>query len=120
MYLDFFITFIFTVKIVFILLSVYQAYLKMKKEKNTSVYKKIHYWRERFEFIFVICMGILLIYLFRPSNTNPQISGETKILLYLYGVVSILIANWKIFIREAPWFQELQYFLQLGVNYHKI
>jgi len=82
----------------------------MKKEKNTSIYKKIHYWRERFEFIFVICMGILLIYLFRPSNTNLQISGETKILLYLYGFVSILISNWNVFIHEAPWFQDVQTF----------
>ena len=108
MYLDMFITFILTVKIIFILLSIYQVYLKIKHKKNTPTYKKTHYWRERFEFIFVISMAILLIYLFRPSNANPQINAETKILLYLFGFVTILIANWEVFIHEAPWFQEVQ------------
>ena len=108
MYLDLFVTFIFTVKIIFILLSGYDLYLKIKKRKNTPAYKKTHYWRERFEFIFVISMAILLIYLFRPSNTTPQITGETKILLYLFGFVTLLIANWDVFIHEAPWFKKLQ------------
>jgi hypothetical protein len=81
----------------------------MKKKTHTPAYKKTHYWRERFEFIFVISMAILLIYLFRPSNANPpQINGETKILLYLFGFVTILIANWEVFIHEAPWFREVQ------------
>jgi hypothetical protein len=37
-----------------------------------------------------------------------MIDGETKILLYLFGVVLLITAKWADFFREAEWFQYLQ------------
>jgi hypothetical protein len=54
-------------------------------------------------------MAILLIYLFNPRRGEMiMIDGETKILLYLFGVVLLITAKWADFFREAEWFQYLQ------------
>jgi uncharacterized membrane protein len=100
---------IFAIKIGFILTAVTHIYLKAKGEEKSDLDKKILYWKERFEFIFIIAMAILLIYLFNPRRGEMiMIDGETKILLYLFGVVLLITAKWADFFREAEWFQYLQ------------
>jgi hypothetical protein len=79
---------IFAVKILFILFSATNLYLKMKGKENSDLYKTLFYWKGRVEFIFVILMSLLLIYLFNPrKNKNYMINGETRMLLYLFGIV---------------------------------
>jgi hypothetical protein len=100
---------IFAIKIGFVLMAVTHIYLKAKGEEKSDLDKKILYWKERFEFIFIIAMAILLIYLFNPrTGEMVMINGETKILLYLFGVVLLITAKWGDFFREAEWFQYLQ------------
>ena len=54
-------------------------------------------------------MAILLIYLFSPrTDRNVMIDGETKVLLYLFGIVLLITAKWADFFHEAKWFQYLQ------------
>jgi len=84
-------------------------YLKFKHRENTELYKVLFYWKGRVEFIFVVLMALLLIYLFNPKkNRLFMIDGETKLLLYLFGIVLIITADWSYFIHESKWFQRAQ------------
>jgi len=103
-----FIYLIFTIKICFISMSVTHIYLKVKGESDSDLDKKVFYWKERFEFIFLLLMAILLIYLFNPREKMVMIDGETKVLLYLFGIVLLITAKWADFFHEAKWFQYLQ------------
>jgi hypothetical protein len=108
-YFTSYIILIFIVKIVFIILSVTHIYFRAKGKTNTPMDKNIVYWKERVEFIFVLLMSVLLIYLFNPRNDKSVlINNETKWLLYLFGFVLLITAKWNTFITEAKWFQDLQ------------
>jgi hypothetical protein len=90
-------------------MSVTHIYLKVKGESDSDLDKKVFYWKERFEFIFLLLMATLLIYLFSPGKErNVMIDGETKVLLYLFGIVLLITAKWADFFHEAKWFQYLQ------------
>jgi hypothetical protein len=90
-------------------MSVTHIYLKVRGESDSDLDKKIFYWKERFEFIFVLLMAVLLIYLFSPGKEKTvMIDGETKLLLYLFGFVLLITAKWGDFFHEAEWFQYLQ------------
>lgn len=99
---------IIVLKICFILMAITHIYLKSKGETNSDLDKKIVYWKERFEFGFITLMAILLIYLFNPKKYKMFINGETKILLYLFGIVLLITAKWSTFFYEAKWLQCIQ------------
>jgi len=104
-----FIIFIFIIKMGFILMALTHIYLKAKGKEKSELDKKILHWKERFEFIFTAAMAILLIYLFNPrTDRSILIDHETKLLLYLFGFVLLITANWESFIKESPWFTLLQ------------
>lgn len=108
-YYDMYITLIFIVKIVFIILAVYRLYLKFKKPQDKKSLELIESWKGKFEFIFISLMSILLVYLFYPrANRISMIDNETKILLYLFGFVLLLTENWNSFIRESILFKKIQ------------
>ncbi len=90
-------------------MAVSHIYLKTKGEEKSDLDKKVLYWKERFEFIFIAAMSILLIYLFNPrSNKNIVLDKETKILLFLFGFILLITAKWDIFIKESPIFARIQ------------
>jgi uncharacterized protein YhhL (DUF1145 family) len=108
-YLTSYIFVIFAFKILFILFSITNLYLKLKGKENSFLYKTLFYWKGRVEFIFIVLMSFLLIYLFNPrKNKSVAIEGETKLLLYLFGVVLLVTADWNDFIHESKWFQRVQ------------
>jgi hypothetical protein len=50
-----------------------------------------------------------MIYLFSPKKSNTvTITGETKILLFLFSVILFITAKWEDFIYTSKWFEELQ------------
>ncbi len=103
---------IFLIKICFIILSAIHIYLKVKGKTNSNIDNNIIYWRDRLEFIFVILMSFLLIYVFNPRKDKSYlINNETKILFYLFGFVLLITAKWSNFIETAKWFQHTQYIL---------
>lgn len=105
---DTYITFIFLIKIGFLIMAITHVYLKFKNKDNSDLDKRILYWKERFEFIFILLMSVLLIYLFNPRHDRSiLIDNETKILLYLFGFILLITANWDNFIKESPWFTTL-------------
>ena len=99
---------IFFIKICFILMASTHLYLKIKGKENSDLDKTIVYWKERTEFIFVFLMSMLLIYLFYPRKPTTVITGETKILLFLFGFILLITAKWDIFFQEAKWIKPLQ------------
>ena len=109
-YYTIYISIIFLVKIVFIILASTHLYLKFKNETNSELDKEVLFWRERVEFIFILLMAILLIFLFNPyKNKMYMINNETKVLLYLFGIVLIITADWKSFLKESDIFKKIQF-----------
>ena len=54
-------------------------------------------------------MAGLLIYLFNPRNDRSiLITHETKILLYLFGFILLITADWNVFFHESPFFKKFQ------------
>ena len=120
-YFDLYINFIFLIKIIFIFLAVYGIYVKYQEPKNTEKQEKIHYAKERIELLFKCSMSILLILLFNPRTAKESIKldYETKLLLYSFGWVLLITANWKSIIANIPksiiMFQEI-----FGMNHTSI
>ena len=102
-----FILFVYILKIIFIILSVWRLYLKRKNPKSLML-DKISFYRERIEFIFVICMAILLLFVFYPGNKKITIDSHTQFLIYLFGIILLLTAKWKIFFNESPLISDTQ------------
>jgi hypothetical protein len=66
--------------------------------QTVNLDNKIVYWRERFGILFKILIALFMIFLFNPINSddNVVITGETKTLLFLFGLVLLLTVPWKI------------------------
>lgn len=106
--LDMYITFIFIVKIVFLILAVTHVYLKAKGKDKTELDNEILFWKERIEFVFVLLMSILLMYTFFPRRQIPiPIDYEMKVLFFLFGLILIITAKWEVFIEESPIYKKL-------------
>jgi len=104
-----YIVFIIMIKVGFILLAVSHLYLKANGEEHSELDEKILYWKARVEFIFVIGMAILLIYLFNPRRKIPiTIDNETKIMLTLFGFILIITAKWSLFFEESSTIKKIQ------------
>jgi len=100
--MNLFITIIIITKLLFIILSLIHIYLKKIKKTNSDLDKKILFLKERIEFIFILFMSILLIHLFNPfSPKSVEVKGETKLLLFLFGIILIISANWNTFIGKS-------------------
>ena len=111
-YYTIYISTIFLLKIVFIILASTHLYLKLKNKTDSDLDKQVLFWRERTEFIFIALMAVLLIYLFNPrKNRMVMINNETQMLSFLFGVVLIITADWKIFFKESNIFKKIQFVL---------
>ena len=96
------ITIIILFKIIFIILLISQFYFKYKEPNNTKRLNNLKSWRTQIEFIFIFFMSLLLIYLFNPRiNRLYMVDTETRLLLYLFGFILIISANWEKFLNNA-------------------
>jgi Na+/H+ antiporter NhaD/arsenite permease-like protein len=106
---DIYIILIVLVKIGFIGLAVTHLYFKRDGKINSEKDKEVLFWKERFEFVFIILMACLLIYLFNPRNERSfMINYETKLLLFLFGFILLITANWNTFIEESEIFKDIK------------
>jgi hypothetical protein len=106
-----YIGFIVFIKIAFVCLAVTHLYLKLKRRTDSELDKKIIYYKEKAEFIFVALMSGLLIFLFnpRPHDRSKFLTKETRFILYLFGFVLLITAKWETFIDESVYFKRLQH-----------
>jgi hypothetical protein len=96
------ITIIIIIKVIFITLAVTKLYVSRKEPNNKKKINNLDFWKKRFEFIFTSLMAILLIYLFSPrANRINMIDNETKLLLYLFGLILLLTADWQHFLSSS-------------------
>ena len=107
--IDYFIRFAFFTKLLYMFSALYGYYLISKKKDETEVYEHVEYWKERFEFVFMICMSILIIYYFSPLTGNTlKFDNETKFLFFVFGLILLIDVKWKLFFEQSLWFTMLQ------------
>lgn len=95
-----YVSFIFFIKILYFIFSVLVKYFTYKK--NNKLIEIFTSWKHHMEFIFIILMSILLIVLFNPlKNGLHLIDKETKILLFLYGIIILINAQWDLFFKDS-------------------
>jgi hypothetical protein len=93
-----YLTLVFIVKIIFVILAVTLIYVKYQKPNDKQFIQNLKCWKERLEFIFKAMMSAMLIFLFNPMSDNVRlINYECKLLLYLFGFILILTAKWNVF-----------------------
>jgi hypothetical protein len=96
------ITIIIIVKVIFIILLITQFYFKYKQPNNTKLLNNLKLWRTQIEFIFIFFMSLLLIYLFNPRiNRVYIIDFESRLLLFLFGIILIISADWEKFFTNV-------------------
>jgi hypothetical protein len=98
-----FVFFIIIIKIVYSITYFSHIVISNTSETLTNDYDdNIMYWKEITEFLFIICMSILLIYHFFPDhnfihNYKPiVVDKETKVLFLLFGFILLFSAKWTI------------------------
>ena len=100
---------IFITKILFIFLALIHVYLNLWHKSDPNLDKNIIFWKERIEFIFIFLMSCLLIHLcFPPFNKGTIISGETKLLIYLFGIILLVTAKWENFFKGSRFIGDVQ------------
>jgi hypothetical protein len=96
----YYVTFIFIIKIIYLTIALLAIYFTHKK--NDKLVSKFTFWKEHVEFLFIALMSVLLVVLFNPFMNNLKlIDRETKLLLFLYGIIIILNADWRLFFKES-------------------
>jgi hypothetical protein len=77
-------------------------YKHIKKDKNEKNILMLDFIKNRFEFIFLILIAILLLIIFNPFNKNPiKINNTTKTLLFIYAIIILINVDWKGFINSS-------------------
>jgi len=103
------VTFLLFIKTIFLLLSIFYFVIKnynlQYDNKNFILLEeKLLYFRKRIEFIFTICMAILIMFIFSPTHNNLiYINKETTILFFLFGFILIVTSDWEVFFKDAKW-----------------
>ena len=104
---DKYVTFAFLTKFLFLILSISHLYFKFSHKNDQDI--KIIFWRERVEFVFITLMSFMLLFLFFPlANNIIYIDNETKLLLFIFGIILLTSAKWEVFIKESPVFKKFQ------------
>ena len=111
-----FILFIFTVKILFVLLAAIHLFKILGKKKGTKMDETIVYWKDRLEFIFIVSMAILAMILFNPFNKKPIImDSHSQFLFFVFGIIIFISADWNTFMglpkkgNQSKWIKQAQY-----------
>ena len=118
-------------KTIFFILSLIHIYFKIKDNRNKTsdntnntnntnnnnannlkIQQRVEYLRSSCEFIVTILISCLLIYLFNPLYPKLYlIDKETKIVLFLFGIILLLTSKWSDFFHTSKFFVLFQEFL---------
>lgn len=102
---DVFVSFIILIKLLFMICAILEFYFK----PDTTIGKILVFWKDHLEFIFVACTSILILIIFRPfQNGTIHITPHEQFLLFVYGIIILINANWALFIEESIWFKKLK------------
>jgi len=102
-----FVYFIILVKGLFVFFLLWNLYLKKKHGRSgdtgneTILEKKVAYYKNFTENIFIVSVSFLLIYLFNPYHNNMYlISKYVKILFFIYGILTLVMFDWNRFVTR--------------------
>ena len=99
---DYFIVFILITKLIYGILVAIHIYLKIKGRGDDEYDSKIVSYKDQLEIVFIISISILLLYLFYPKYVNPpEIDTQTRLLLFLYGIIILFTLDWTKFIDKS-------------------
>lgn len=109
---DYFIYFIIFIKILFFISIFALVNYKHKMKYNEELYEKktkiARFFKIRLEFIFIASVSILLIVVFNPFRKNKIVIHEnTKLLLFLFGILILINEDWKMIAKTLPAYKEL-------------
>ena len=100
------------IKVIFLISalgSILFSHYHKTSDMSKSLAMKFSYWKERMEFIFIILMAGLLIFIFTPWHDHKKyITKEMCILFYLFGFILIITAKWSAIFEEAAWYKKIQ------------
>ena len=107
-----FIYFIILVKGLFLFFVAWNFYLKKNhghggghsgdgsSGSETKLEKRVLYYKNLTENIFIVSVSLLLIYLFNPYHDNKYLDNKyVKILFFIYGILMLITFDWSEFIR---------------------
>ena len=108
-WLFYFVTFLFIVKILFVILALVHIYLKQSGKEDSSANETVLFWKERCEFVFIIGVSLLLMFFFFPwRKIQMEPTFEMKFLFFVYGIIILINVDWKIVVGESPFLDTLQ------------
>jgi len=105
-YLYVYASLIILVKLIFLLFIMicYYYKLKNKQDPNNPVYKKNlainTNIKNQLELSYTFLMSILMIILFNPMNKHFVIDSNMKMLLFIFGFVTLFTMDWSNFIAN--------------------
>ena len=108
-WLFYFVTFLFIVKILFALLAVVHIYLKRTGKDDSKMDEFVSFWKERLEFVFIIGVSLLLMIFFFPGRKiQMEPTFEMRFLFFVYGIIILINVDWKIVVGESPFLETIQ------------
>ena len=104
-----YLTLIVLIKLGFYLMIFTDIYLKLKGDSKSKLYKTTIIWEKKLEFIYIILVGLLMIFLFNQFNPRlNMITKETQVILFVTGIIFTIRSKWYVFTDESKWFEILQ------------
>jgi hypothetical protein len=104
--------FLIVVKIIFAITAVGDILIKYFFDTNVNadmLDQKFLYWKHLTEFVFVVSMSLLLIFIFNPWRKHQiYITKEMSILFYLFGYILLFTADWDTLGKMPPWFAQIK------------
>ena len=105
------------IKVIFVISvigNLFFGHYKKDSAASENADTKFKRLKEITEFIFIISMSLLLIFIFNPWYKHQiYISKEMGFLFYLFGFILIITANWSILVKEPIWFKKIKNSVQL-------
>jgi len=111
-YYNNFILCVFLSKILFVVCGVWHFILVRKNKGENELSSRLFTWKEYFEFIFLVSMALLCLHLFNPlTEIRPAINKETRLLLFIFGLIVLINSKWEVVVGHSKWLMLLQYFI---------
>lgn len=91
--LEVIIYFVILIKVFFVLFALlYRVSLKRGSDKSSMFLE----WKKRIDFLYVVVMSLILVYIFYPWNENTRfLTRKMCHLIFLYGIISIITSQWS-------------------------
>lgn len=88
-------------KVLFVLVNLRLEFVEIVDKKSENELKKINKRAKYVDFISLMLIYLLILYLFFPTNDNSKITigRHEQILIFAAGIIGILNLNWSLIIN---------------------